>query len=450
MLQAVDGTLIKTEPDLQIDDVNNCGQENNSNSLHGQRMCFCFYCHEMFEFKDYIAHSQLKHSARQLAQKNLPKLDAINCNFCQRQFKSKSEWKLHEKMQHIGEKEFICDICDCRFVLKTTLRNHMTKHSGEKPFKCLHCEKTFRLSSDRGRHMAIHGERERKYACPICARTFFLRKSYRYHVETHNPNRERAFHCEICSGQFFTMSFLRTHMVSHIEERNFHCRKCEQSFKTEKHLKHHAKIVHEKPLERTLECYMCQKKFYHNVNLQAHIKKSHLAEKQFVCDVCGKAFRRSDHCEVHKRLHTKDRPFKCQYCQKRFNQLPDMQAHERVHTGEKPFGCQYCEKTFTRSNDRNKHERLHTGEKPHQCPFDCEKSFRLSQALKFHIKSKHTNEKNFKCQFCDWAFVTKHHLDRHMKKHSIEMKGKNVKKGTNKKTKGKQVKKGIGLDSNER
>lgn len=187
MFQDVNGTLVKTEPDLDIDDIHDDDQH--SDSIEGEQMCFCCYCHKMFDFKNYIVHARQKHSSRQLKQLKLPKLDAFNCNFCTRQFKAKSEWKLHEKLQHTGEKRFICDICDSRFILKAGLSIHMTKHSGRKPFKCKHCEKTFRLSSDCSRHMAIHSVRERKYACPVCARTFCLLKSYRYHVETHNPNR---------------------------------------------------------------------------------------------------------------------------------------------------------------------------------------------------------------------------------------------------------------------
>jgi uncharacterized C2H2 Zn-finger protein len=49
------------------------------------------------------------------------------------------------------------------------------------------------------------------------------------------------------------------------------------------------------------------------------------------------------------------------------------------------------------------------------CPFNCGRSFKRNYSAKSHVIC-HTNERNFKCDACGYAFGRKHDLKRHILK----------------------------------
>jgi uncharacterized Zn-finger protein len=67
-----------------------------------------------------------------------------------------------------------------------------------------------------------------------------------------------------------------------------------------------------------------------------------------------------------------------------FNNQANTMVHLRAHTNEKTYRCRYCDHGFYDSSTLKKHERTHTGEKPYACPH-CDKRFTQSGNLKRHV-----------------------------------------------------------------
>ena len=67
-------------------------------------------------------------------------------------------------------------------------------------------------------------------------------------------------------------------------------------------------------------------------------------------------------------------------------------THLKAHTQEKNFKCKFCDMAFCDSSTLKKHVRTHTGEKPYVCHL-CPKSFTQSGNLKRHMAT-HKKQKS--------------------------------------------------------
>ncbi|KAK7502938.1 hypothetical protein BaRGS_00005887 [Batillaria attramentaria] len=110
------------------------------------------------------------------------------------------------------------------------------------------------------------------------------------------------------------------------------------------------------------------------------------AVKKYKCDVCDKAFSRSNTLVTHKRIHTGDKPFKCERCGRAFRQPGNLTRHMLTHTTHKPYVCQHCGKAFNRASNLNTHIRTHTNARSLPCVV-CGKAFNQKVDLRMHMYS---------------------------------------------------------------
>ncbi|XP_041101907.1 zinc finger protein PLAG1-like [Polyodon spathula] len=122
----------------------------------------------------------------------------------------------------------------------------------------------------------------------------------------------------------------------------------------------------------------------------------------------------------HKRGESKPRKnFLCQLCDKAFNSVEKLKVHSYSHTGERPYPCsqQDCTKAFVSKYKLLRHMATHSPEKTHKCNY-CEKMFHRKDHLKNHLHTHDPNKEAFKCEECGKNYNTKLGFKRHLALHA--------------------------------
>ncbi|KAF9409647.1 hypothetical protein HW555_011044, partial [Spodoptera exigua] len=149
------------------------------------------------------------------------------------------------------------------------------------------------------------------------------------------------YNCCIC----FTRSFSRSEMLKHYNE----CKRVQVVSRAEwgKHW-----LRHWERDRRPYRCSLCEKTFRDPYQILKHGKTHNYEEgassepvnKRFLCDQCPEAFVHMRHINSlrrHLRSHTGERNFLCNVCGKALSSRDHLKFHIRIHTGYKPNVCKY-------------------------------------------------------------------------------------------------------------
>lgn len=77
----------------------------------------------------------------------------FDCQHCHRKFALKSTLDSHLRTHEVPNiAKISCDVCNCNFSSKSSLKVHQLLHTGARPYQCRYCEQTFRTCSNRKSH----------------------------------------------------------------------------------------------------------------------------------------------------------------------------------------------------------------------------------------------------------------------------------------------------------
>ncbi|CRG83914.1 hypothetical protein PISL3812_01270 [Talaromyces islandicus] len=75
------------------------------------------------------------------------------------------------------------------------------------------------------------------------------------------------------------------------------------------------------------------------------------------CSICGRAFKRTEHCIRHERAHFRERPFSCRFCDKSYGRKDLLVRHERTLHADQWAMAQSATSTNNSSHSRTNHRR---------------------------------------------------------------------------------------------
>ncbi|XP_052745610.1 zinc finger protein 93-like [Bicyclus anynana] len=135
----------------------------------------CKICNVLVKISERGSHMEAVHG-----------IPAPTCGACGKKFNRPSFLLRHQKLFHMGERDYKCDKCDYASPTAYHLNEHKMIHEEARPFVCEVCNKPFKWKGVLQRHMLIHLN-IRPHVCPVCGQGFIQKPSLRNHIGRKHP-----------------------------------------------------------------------------------------------------------------------------------------------------------------------------------------------------------------------------------------------------------------------
>ncbi|XP_077180916.1 uncharacterized protein LOC143831643 isoform X2 [Paroedura picta] len=396
----------------------------------------CSRCGERFSAKKALAAHQMSHAEA-------------------KGYKYPSGMKTTAKLQMVPPKEgpYKCTLCEKTFKAKDHLAQHEKMHNAERPYRCPVCKRGFSRKEHLNRHQNIH-RRQEDDPPPEATKAAKVEKSTVAPKNKPSVDPERTialntrhqrfsvsrFKCQFCGRCMRAKALLVDHERSHREERRYKCSHCNKSF----YQKH--------PFEKHKALHLRRQQDGRSPKRTKRPSKDgspsgpgnfHRAEDPSESPAGRKIITRSFHRPRCPSSPAVSKAYECQYCGKHLSARSSLVNHERLHRGEKPYKCQDCGERFYRKHHLGRHLLTHTSGKPlkHSQNGGRQKGKsslpvlggiqtgqrRSKASIRDRIVTRNarfagqpairTEERLYKCQFCEKVLRTKNSLLIHERSH---------------------------------
>ncbi|XP_036339544.1 transcription factor grauzone-like [Rhagoletis pomonella] len=313
--------------------------------------------------------SKAKANASQDSQLSMREVDEfiaantqLTCCLCSAPLKNFTELKKHFRVDHHCNGYVTC--CNNRYLRRTLYVDHLKLHMDPDFFKCAICNKQLKSRNNYKNHMNTRHPDEEKllYQCKSCPRKFAKRYILDYHLK-YNHQPERNHICKTCNKGFINSSVLKQHeRTVHLNASNSVCEVCGKCLKTQQNLLTHMEDMHSREPRPEVQCKICQKWLKNIRCLNKHMigHRDQTSGQPFKCTHCGAEKSTRHALTSHIRYHHSGRTFTCTMCSKEFKSPRALKEHESTHTGTYLYTCPFCPKTFRSHGNMHNHRVSHS------------------------------------------------------------------------------------------
>lgn len=294
---------------------------------------------------------------------------------------------------------------------------------------CSFCETQFPSVEELKVHSIQYHNCCNAYRCTDCNIRKLRLDSFLVHVKRHRKFLKLS--CYKCHLRFSTPHAVNVHKSSHITS-PYSCNGCNSMFHNSEEMIQHTSMFYKDKRARQmptlptvqelsdLTCVLCKKTFKHKGSLNTHLLIHTERKRDHTCEKCGKCFLNKQNLAGHMLLHNDSRPFQCEICKATFKTSAQLRNHVGVHDNQKPFSCNQCGRCFRLQKQLSSHKIIHTDLMPYVCSY-CNKGFRFKTILNQHIR-QHTGVKPYSCEVCQRDFTNWPNYNKHMKRrHGMDM-----------------------------
>ena len=387
----------------------------------------CRYC----AFKLPVKDKGSKYFRSQIRKHN--KTEHFVCEICQKKHEDKDELDAHMDTLHKDmEGMVICGVNGCKRKmqkLQTTLAHVRLYHERALAVKRKKKDAQLKRKGNRGiyRRNSMLNPEVTSSQCKYCPFKIPGRQYFKTHLRKHNKTVH--FVCEICRKKHDSKDELDVHMNGLHEESEgmviCGVNGCERKFRRLELVLTHIRIYHDRVADRI--CKDCNKPY---LRLESHKRQHHVDPSSLkTCTACGYTCVTNHSLLVHTKLrHPKpgksSQKFRCASCDFETNGLSQEEEyklimHKRIHQGGEII-CTMCpyktEKPYSLKRHLAEDHNIGFFFQCNQCNYK-----NGGPAAKGHMKvhmARHSNEKNFQCDQCEFAGITNESLKKHLQRHN--------------------------------
>lgn len=229
--------------------------------------------------------SSLKH--HKLAKHNSPSdklYQCPHCSYCAKfnQYLQKHLASKHPDSDFAPQREVhMCTVCDYKSMNKYHYQRHFKSHfTEEKRFMCEFCDYRTNLQSSIIVHRRIH-TKEKPYVCDIenCQYRCAQKTAMTIHQLSHNPEKNTQF-CHLCSFKTVNKYLFKAHVNKHkLDDKEYKCDRCTFICKDSKSFESHKQIHMDNMM---FKCSYCEFETHLQISLEAHIKSEHRYDQNHI------------------------------------------------------------------------------------------------------------------------------------------------------------------------